>query len=130
MGFSVDKHLDMDKPLGTIYSSTEPHPIKVINTTSSETMRANEIVIKTSKTGKVTSAVVAVMSIFIVIRCKLRSASRGNEKPSCQKAERANFPEEHSCKPRNLSQKLRKGQIPKILASKSKKLELNCTNLE
>ncbi len=30
---------------------------------------------------------------------------------------------------RSLSQKSRKGRIPKKLASKSKKLELNCTNL-
>ncbi len=50
--------------------------------------------------------------------------------PSCQKAERANFLEKNSSGPRNLSQKLRKGWIPKKLASKSKKLELNCTNLE
>jgi hypothetical protein len=92
-------------------------------------MRANEITIKTAKTGKVT-AVVTVMSIFSEKRCKLRSANRGNEKPSCQKAERANFPEENTRGPRNLSQKLRKGQIWKKLASKLKKLELNCTNLE
>jgi hypothetical protein len=52
----------MDKPLGTIYSSTEPRPIKVANTAPSETTRADEIAIKTAKTGKVT-AVVAVMSI-------------------------------------------------------------------
>ncbi len=31
---------------------------------------------------------------------------------------------------RSLTQKSRKGQIPKKLAPKSKKLELNCTNLE
>jgi hypothetical protein len=35
-----------------------------------------------------------------------------------------------SCGPRNLSQKLIKGLIPKKLASKLKKLELYCTNLE
>jgi hypothetical protein len=70
------------------------------------------------------------MSIFSEKRCKLRSANRGNEKPSCQKVERANFPEENTCKPRNLSQKSRKGWIPKKLASKLKKLELNCTKLE
>jgi hypothetical protein len=84
---------------------------------------------ETAKTGKVT-AVVAVMSIFSEKRCKLRSANCGNEKPSCQKAERANFPEEYFCGPRNLSQKSRKGRIPKKLASKLKKLELNCTHLE
>jgi hypothetical protein len=48
--------------------------------------------------------VVVVMSIFSRKRCKLRSANLGNKKPSCQKAERADF--------------------------KSKKLELNCTNLK
>jgi hypothetical protein len=74
--------------------------------------------------------VVAVISIFSKKRCKLRSANRVNEKPSCQKAERANFMEANSCGPRDLSQKLRKGQLPKKLASKSKKLGLNCTNLE
>ncbi len=42
----------------------------------------------------------------------------------------ANFPEENSCRPRNLSQISRKGRIPKKLASKSKKLELNLTKFE
>jgi hypothetical protein len=70
------------------------------------------------------------MIIFSEKRCKLRSANHGNEKPSCQKAESANFLEENSCGLRNLSQKTRKGRIPKKLASKSKKLELNCPNLE
>jgi hypothetical protein len=44
--------------------------------------------------------------------------------------ERANFSEENFHGPRNLHQKTRKGRLPKKLASKSKKLELNCTNLE
>jgi hypothetical protein len=70
------------------------------------------------------------MSIFSEIRFKFRRANCGNEKPSCQKAESVNFSEENSRGPRNLSQKLRKGQIPKQFAPKSKKLELNCTNLE
>jgi hypothetical protein len=85
-------------------------------------------VIKTAKTGKVT-AVVAVMSIFSRKKCKLRSANLGNERPSCQKAERANIPEENTRGLRSLSQKSRRGQIPKKLVSKLKKLELNCTNL-
>jgi hypothetical protein len=83
---------------------------------------------KTAKTGKVT-AVVAAMSIFKKKRCKLRSAYLRNERPSRQKAERANILEENTHGSRSLSKKLRKGQIPKKLASKSKKLELNCTNL-
>jgi hypothetical protein len=101
MGFSVDKHLKVDKPLGTIYSSTEPHPIKATNTALSETTKADEVVIKTAKTGKVT-AVVAVMSIFSEKRCKLWSANCRNEKPSRQKAESANFLEENSRGPRSL----------------------------
>ncbi len=92
-------------------------------------MRANEIAIETAKTGKVT-AVVAVICILSKKGCKLWSANCGNEKPSCQKAERANFPEKNTCVPRKLSQKSRKSRIPKKLASKSKKIELNCTNLE
>jgi hypothetical protein len=109
--------------------SHKPRPIKVANTALSKTTKADQIVIETAKTGKVT-AVVAVMSIFSRKRCKLRSANLGNEKPSCQKAERANFPEKNTRGLRSLSQKLRKGQIPKKLASKLKKLELNCTNLK
>jgi hypothetical protein len=78
----VDKHLKLDKPLGTIYLSTEPRPIKVANTAPSETTRADEVAIETAKTSKVT-AVVAVMSIFSEKNCKFRSTNRGNEKPSC-----------------------------------------------
>jgi hypothetical protein len=91
-------------------------------------MKADEIASKTAKTRQVT-AVVMVMSIFKKKRCELRSANLGNERPSCQKAERADFPEENICGSRSPSQKSRKGQIPKKLASKLKKLELNCTNL-
>jgi hypothetical protein len=72
--------------------------------------------VKLQKTGKVT-AVVAVMSIFKKKRCKLRSTNLGNEKPSRQKAERATFLEENTRRLRTLSQKLRKGRIPKKLAS-------------
>ncbi len=109
--------------------STEPRPIKVANTAPGETMKANEITIKTAKTGKGT-VVVATMSIFSEKRCKLWSANCGNKKPPCQKAESADFAEENSRGPRNLSQKSRKGQIPTKLASKLKKLELKCTTLE
>ncbi len=109
--------------------SQKPRPIKVVNTAPSETMKADEIVIKTAKIGKVT-AVVTVMSIFSRKRCKLRSANLGNEKPSRQKAERADFPEGNTRGLRSPSQELRKGRIPKKLASKSKKLELNCAILK
>jgi hypothetical protein len=47
-----------------------------------------------------------------------------------KKAERVNFPEENTRGSRSLSQKWRKGRIPKKLVHKSKKLELNCTNLK
>jgi hypothetical protein len=70
------------------------------------------------------------MSIFSRKRCKLWSANLRNEKPSCQKAERANFPEETTRGSRSPSQKLRKGRISKELVSKSKKVELNCTILK
>jgi hypothetical protein len=91
-------------------------------------MKADEIAKETAETGKVT-AVVTVMSIFKRKRYELQSASLGNERPPRQKAERANFLQENTRGLRNLSQKSRKGQIPKKSASKLKKLELNCTNL-
>jgi hypothetical protein len=81
-----------------------------------------------AKTGKVTG-VVTVMSIFSRKRCKLQSTNLGNERPSCQKVERADIPEENTRGSRSLSQKSIKGQTPKKLASQSKKLELNRTNL-
>jgi hypothetical protein len=84
--------------------------------------RVDEIAIKTAKTGKVT-AVVAVMSIFSKKRCNLRNAKSGNDKPSPQKVE------SYSRRPRNLSQKTKKGWLPKKLVSKSKKVELNSTKL-
>jgi hypothetical protein len=86
-------------PFGTVYLSTKPHLIKVVATAPSDTTRANEIEIKTAKMGKVI-AVVAVMSIFSKKQCDLRNATSGNEKPSRQKTESANFPEENSPKPR------------------------------
>ncbi len=76
------------------------------------------------------TAVVAIMGIFRRKRCKLRSSIFRNEKHSCRKAERANFPEENTHGSKSSSQKLRKGQIPKKLASKSKKLELKCTGMK
>jgi hypothetical protein len=63
MGLDVDKCLKIDEPLETIYLSHKPHPIKVVNTALSETTKADQIVIETAKTEKVT-AVVVVMSIF------------------------------------------------------------------
>jgi hypothetical protein len=64
MGLDVDRRLKIDEPLGTIYLSHKPHPIKVVNTALSETTKAGQIAIKTAKTSKVT-AVVVVMSILL-----------------------------------------------------------------
>jgi hypothetical protein len=91
-------------------------------------MKADEIASGTAKTRKVTAVVVG-MSIFKKKRCKLRNASLRNEKPSCQKAERFNFLQENTRQSRSLSQQSRKGQTPKKLAPKMKKLELNRNNL-
>jgi hypothetical protein len=77
MGLDVDKHLKIDGPLESIYLSHMPCPIKVVNTALSETTKADEIVSKTARTGKVT-AVVTVISIFKKKRCKLRIANLGN----------------------------------------------------
>jgi hypothetical protein len=90
-GCSVDKRLKIDEPFGTVHSSTEPRWIKVSTTALSDTMMADEIPIKTAKTGEVT-AVVAVMSIFCKKRCNSQSAKSRDKTPSCQrKAESANF---------------------------------------
>ncbi len=108
--------------------SHKPRLIKVVDTALSVATKADEIAKDTAETGKVT-AVVAVMIIFKRKKCKLRSASLGNDRPSCQKAERANFLQENTRGSQNFSQKSRKGWILKKLAPKSKKLELNSTNL-
>ncbi len=76
MELSVDKRLEIDKPLEPIYLFHKPHPVKVIDTALSKATKADKIAKKTTETGKVT-AVVAVMSIFKQKRCKLRSASLG-----------------------------------------------------
>jgi hypothetical protein len=108
--------------------SHKPRPIKIVETALSVATKADEIAQETAKTGKVT-VVVAVMSIFKKKKCKLRSAILGNERPSHQRAERADLSQEISRGLRNHSQKTRKGWIPKKLAPNSKKLELNSTNL-
>jgi hypothetical protein len=55
MGLDVDKRFKIDEPLETIYSSDKPRPIKVVDTALSETTKADEIVSKTAKTGRVTA---------------------------------------------------------------------------
>jgi hypothetical protein len=74
MGFRGDKHLIIDKPTGHNYMSSETCPIKVTNL-DSEKIRANEIAIENSKTGKVT-AVVAVMYLSKDKICNSRSAKQ------------------------------------------------------
>ncbi len=56
--------LKLDKPFGTVYSSTESRLVKVAATAPSNNVRADEITIKTTKTDKLT-AVVVVMSIVL-----------------------------------------------------------------
>ncbi len=48
-GFSVDKHLKIDKPFGTVNLSTEPRPIKVVATALGDNIRANEMAIELQK---------------------------------------------------------------------------------
>ncbi len=112
-----------------MYQFTKTCLIKVANTAPSDNNKASEIVIERAKPGKVT-AVVMGMSIFSKKRCNSRSANLGNEKPSFQKVESADFSEENSRGPKDLSQKMRKGQLPKKIASKLKTLELNSTILK
>ncbi len=109
---SVDKRLKLDKPLGSVYLTTEPHLIKVANTAPSNNMRANEMANKSAKTDKVT-AVVPVMTIFCKKRCKSWGTNSKDKKPSCQKAESADLLEGNSHGLGNLSLKIRKGWYPK-----------------
>jgi hypothetical protein len=69
------------------------------------------------------------MSIFSKKKCNSQNAKSGDEKPSHQKAESAKIPGGNSRRLRNFSRKTKKGWFPKKLVSKSKKLELNSTNL-
>ncbi len=58
----VDKHLKLEQPTSIDLNSTDTHPIKATKL-ALDTIRANEIAIENSKTGKVT-AVVAILTIF------------------------------------------------------------------
>ncbi len=78
--------------------------------TRPDNTRDDDIAIKTTQTSKVT-AVVTVMIIFSKKRCNPKNSKPRDEKPSCQKAESANFPEENSRGPRILSQKMRKKTV-------------------
>jgi hypothetical protein len=84
MGFRVDKRLKLDKPRSHNYMSSETRPIKVTNL-DPENIRANEIAIENSKTGKVT-AVVAVIYLCRDKLCNSRSAKREPLAKNCQKS--------------------------------------------
>jgi hypothetical protein len=61
-GKLVDKRLKIDQPSGIHLESTDTRPIKATKL-ALDTIRANEITIENSKTGKVT-AVVAILKVF------------------------------------------------------------------
>ncbi len=58
----VDKRLKLQQPTGIDWKSTDTCPIKAIKL-ALDIIRANEIAIENSKTGKVT-AVVAILKVF------------------------------------------------------------------
>ena len=58
----VDKRLKLDQPPGIYLKSTDTRPIKATKL-ATDTIRANEIALENSKTGKVT-AVVAILKVF------------------------------------------------------------------
>jgi len=62
MSGPVDKRLKLDQPPGIYLKSTDTRPIKATKL-APDTIRANEIVIESFKTGKVT-AVVAILKVF------------------------------------------------------------------
>jgi hypothetical protein len=61
MGLQVDKHLKLKQPTGINLNSTNTRPIKATKL-ALDVIRANEIAIENSKTGKVT-AVVAILKV-------------------------------------------------------------------
>jgi len=61
-GSLVDKRIKLEQPSGVQLKSTDTHPIKATKL-ALDTIRANEIAIENSKTGKVT-AVVAILKVF------------------------------------------------------------------
>ncbi len=61
-GNQVDKRLKMNQPSGIHLKPIDTHPVKATKL-ALDTIRANEIAIENSKTGKVT-AVVAILKVF------------------------------------------------------------------
>jgi hypothetical protein len=72
MGNLVDKGLKLDQPSGIDLVSTDTRPIKATKL-ALDTIRANEIAIENSKTGKVT-AVVAILKVFGDLNINSRNA--------------------------------------------------------
>jgi hypothetical protein len=58
----VDKRLKLEQPMGIDLNSTDTCPVKATKL-ALDVIRANEIAIENSKTGKVT-AVVAILKVF------------------------------------------------------------------
>jgi hypothetical protein len=72
-GNPVDKRLKLKQPTGVDLKSTDTRPIKATKL-ALNTIRANEIAIEKSKTGKVT-AVVTILKVFGDIICNSRNAN-------------------------------------------------------
>jgi hypothetical protein len=62
MGSQVDKRLKLEQPMGIDLNSTDTHLIKATKL-ALDVIRANEIAIENSKTGK-NAAVVAILKVF------------------------------------------------------------------
>jgi hypothetical protein len=62
MGNSLDKRLKLEQPSGIDLVYTDTRPIKATKL-ALDTIKANEIAIENSKTGKVT-AVIAILKVF------------------------------------------------------------------
>jgi hypothetical protein len=62
MGLQIDKHLKLEQPTGIDLKSTDTRPVKATKL-ALDVIRANEIAIENSKTGKV-PALVAILKVF------------------------------------------------------------------
>ena len=74
-GSLVDKRIKLEQPSGIQLKSTDTRPIKATKL-ALDTIRANEIAIENSKTGKVT-AVVPILKVFGDNTRNSRSANPG-----------------------------------------------------
>jgi hypothetical protein len=75
-GSLVDKRIKLEQPLGVQLNSTDTRPIKATKL-ALDTIRANEIAIENSKTGKVT-AIVAILKVFGDNTHNSRNVNPGN----------------------------------------------------